>query len=70
MTTVEDRKNLIGEVLEAYPDKAKKQRSKHLGTKEENASDCGVKSNKKSVPGVMTTRGCAYAVQKAWFGGQ
>jgi nitrogenase molybdenum-iron protein alpha chain len=64
MTTVEDRKALVQEVLEAYPDKAKKSRSKHLNVTEEGASDCGVKSNKKSVPGVMTTRGCAYAGAK------
>ena len=64
MTTVEDRKGLIQEVLDAYPDKAKKRRSKHLNVTEEGASDCGVKSNKKSVPGVMTTRGCAYAGAK------
>ena len=64
MTTVEDRKALVQEVLEAYPAKAKKSRSKHLNVTEEGASDCGVKSNKKSVPGVMTTRGCAYAGAK------
>lgn len=61
MTYVEDNKELIKEVLEAYPEKAEKKRSKHLGVYEEGNSDCGVKSNKKSVPGVMTTRGCAYA---------
>ena len=27
-------------------------------------SDCGVKSNLKSIPGVMTIRGCAYAGSK------
>ena len=64
MTTVEDRKDLIQEVLDAYPEKAQKRRSKHLNVAEEGASDCGVKSNKKSVPGVMTTRGCAYAGAK------
>ncbi|MEM9506294.1 MAG: nitrogenase molybdenum-iron protein alpha chain [Cyanobacteria bacterium P01_E01_bin.35] len=64
MTYVEDNKELIKEVLEAYPEKAEKKRSKHLGVYEEGNSDCGVKSNKKSVPGVMTTRGCAYAGAK------
>ncbi|MGK7951524.1 MAG: nitrogenase molybdenum-iron protein alpha chain, partial [Xenococcaceae cyanobacterium] len=64
MTTVEKNKELIKEVLEAYPEKAVKKRSKHLGVYEEGNSDCGVKSNKKSVPGVMTTRGCAYAGAK------
>lgn len=65
---------LIAEVLEAYPDKAKKRRQKHLNvakapTEEETAegeflSDCAVKSNVKSIPGVMTIRGCAYAGSK------
>ncbi|NJK36912.1 MAG: nitrogenase molybdenum-iron protein alpha chain [Oscillatoriales cyanobacterium RM2_1_1] len=64
MSTIEERQQLIQEVLEAYPEKAAKKRSKHLNVTEEGASDCGVKSNVKSVPGVMTTRGCAYAGAK------
>ena len=52
MATVEDRKELIQEVLDAYPAKAKKNRAKHLNVTEADASDCGVKSNKKSAPGV------------------
>ena len=64
MTTVAQNQELIKEVLEAYPEKAAKKREKHLGVYEEGNSDCGVKSNKKSVPGVMTTRGCAYAGAK------
>ncbi len=64
MSTVEDKKQLIEEVLEAYPENAKKKRAKHLNVYEEGKSDCGVKSNIKSLPGVMTTRGCAYAGSK------
>ncbi|MDY7012653.1 MAG: nitrogenase molybdenum-iron protein alpha chain, partial [Cyanobacteriota bacterium] len=56
MATVEDKKQLIQEVLDAYPAKAAKRRGKHLNVHEEGKSDCGVKSNAKSVPGVMTTR--------------
>ncbi|MBD2163326.1 nitrogenase molybdenum-iron protein alpha chain [Calothrix sp. FACHB-156] len=59
-----DKKALLQEVLEAYPDKAKKKREKHLNVYEAGKSDCGVKSNIKSVPGTMTTRGCAYAGSK------
>jgi nitrogenase molybdenum-iron protein alpha chain len=33
MTTVEDRKALVQEVLDAYPAKAQKTRSKHLNIK-------------------------------------
>jgi nitrogenase molybdenum-iron protein alpha chain len=60
-------KKLIDDVLEVYPEKAAKKRKKHLGTIEadgEGNSSCGVKSNVKSVPGVMTVRGCAYAGSK------
>jgi nitrogenase molybdenum-iron protein alpha chain len=64
MTTTEEKKQLIQEVLEVYPDQAKKKREKHLNVFEEGKADCGVKSNVKSLPGVMTTRGCAYAGSK------
>ncbi|MBL3574812.1 nitrogenase molybdenum-iron protein alpha chain [Rhodovulum sulfidophilum] len=63
---------LIEEVLSAYPAKAQKKRAKHLNVaapapegETEIASKCDtVKSNIKSVPGVMTIRGCAYAGSK------
>ncbi|MBF0093272.1 MAG: nitrogenase molybdenum-iron protein alpha chain [Alphaproteobacteria bacterium] len=57
-------RKLIEEVLEAYPDKTKKRRQKHLNVAEAGKPDCGVKSNIKSIPGVMTIRGCAYAGSK------
>ncbi len=57
-------RQLIEEVLKTYPEKAVKKRSKHLGVFEEGKPDCGVKSNIKSLPGVMTIRGCAYAGSK------
>ena len=57
-------KQVIEEVLEAYPEKFAKRRAKHLGQFEEGKPDCGVKSNIKSIPGVMTIRGCAYAGSK------
>ncbi|HET9701997.1 MAG TPA: nitrogenase molybdenum-iron protein alpha chain [Burkholderiales bacterium] len=55
---------LIDEALSAYPEKAAKKRAKHLNVHEEGKPDCGVKSNIKSLPGVMTIRGCAYAGSK------
>ncbi|MCU0533092.1 MAG: nitrogenase molybdenum-iron protein alpha chain [Hydrococcus sp. Prado102] len=62
--TTLDKKQLIEEVLQAYPEKARKKREKHLNVYEEGKPDCGVKSNIKSLPGTMTTRGCAYAGSK------
>ncbi|MGO9770176.1 MAG: nitrogenase component 1, partial [Roseiarcus sp.] len=66
---------LIEDVLSQYPDKFAKRRRKHLAvakpTGEEDVggevhrlTECDVKSNIKSVPGVMTIRGCAYAGSK------
>jgi hypothetical protein len=67
---------LIEEVLSAYPDKFAKRRRKHLSvakpakdaTEEAEGggavTECDVKSNIKSIPGVMTVRGCAYAGSK------
>ncbi|ACA17918.1 nitrogenase molybdenum-iron protein alpha chain [Methylobacterium sp. 4-46] len=67
---------IIEDVLAAYPDKFAKRRRKHLSVAtpagaEETApaeetllTECDVKSNIKSIPGVMTIRGCAYAGSK------
>ena len=68
LETVEDikarNKELVEEVLKVYPDKTAKRRAKHLNAYQEGKPDCGVKSNIKSIPGVMTIRGCAYAGSK------
>ena len=60
----ERNKQLIGEVLEAYPEKSAKRRVKHLTSYDAGKGECAVKSNVKSLPGVMTIRGCAYAGSK------
>lgn len=57
-------KELVEEVLKVYPDKTAKRRAKHIGSYQSGKPDCGVKSNIKSIPGVMTIRGCAYAGSK------
>jgi nitrogenase molybdenum-iron protein alpha chain len=64
--TREQAQALIEEVLEVYPEKAKKDRAKHLMVNDktiEQSKKC-ITSNRKSVPGVMTQRGCAYAGSK------
>ncbi len=68
MTTLtrEQAQALIQEVLEVYPEKAKKDRAKHLMVNDktlESSKKC-ITSNRKSLPGVMTMRGCAYAGSK------
>jgi len=58
---------LINDVLEVYPAKAREDRAKHLdfadGGDGGESQKC-VTSNRKSLPGVMTIRGCAYAGSK------
>jgi len=63
--THEEAEALIEEVLEAYPESTRKDRAKHLsvGAGGGQPSKC-VTSNRKSQPGVMTQRGCAYAGSK------
>lgn len=64
---VDEAKQLIQEILEVYPDKTRKKREKHLTVFDASQSEkggCAVKSNIKSIPGVMTIRGCAYAGSK------
>ena len=64
--TNEETRALIQEVLEVYPEKAKKDRAKHLASNDpqvEQAKQC-ITSNRKSQPGVMTVRGCSYAGSK------
>ncbi|MDH4200390.1 MAG: nitrogenase molybdenum-iron protein alpha chain [Spirochaetia bacterium] len=64
MIAIEDGKKIIEDVLKAYPEKTKAKREKHLAVHQDDCSTCGVKSNVKSAPGVMTARGCAYAGSK------
>nr|WP_321443213.1 nitrogenase molybdenum-iron protein alpha chain [uncultured Cohaesibacter sp.] len=64
--TKEETEALIQEVLEVYPEKAQQDRAKHLAINDptvEKSSKC-ITSNRKSLPGVMTIRGCAYAGSK------
>jgi nitrogenase molybdenum-iron protein alpha chain len=64
--TKEETQALIAEVLEVYPEKAQQDRAKHLAISdpgEEKSKKC-ITSNRKSLPGVMTIRGCAYAGSK------
>lgn len=64
--TREETQALIQEVLEVYPEKAQKDRAKHLAVNNhdvEQSKKCII-SNRKSLPGVMTVRGCAYAGSK------
>ncbi|QOX77870.1 nitrogenase molybdenum-iron protein alpha chain [Trichlorobacter lovleyi] len=62
--TKESTEALIAETLSVYPEKAKKKRAPHIGANDQGSGSACVKSNKKTVPGVMSARGCAYAGAK------
>lgn len=63
MSVKNKNEELVENILNEYPDEAKKKRTPHLKNYEPGCS-CVVKSNKKSVPGLMTSRGCTYAGAK------
>ena len=62
--TKESTQAMIDDALSVYPEKAKKKRAPHLGVNDQGSGSACVKSNKKTVPGVMSARGCAYAGAK------
>ncbi|MDD5761508.1 MAG: nitrogenase molybdenum-iron protein alpha chain [bacterium] len=62
--TRESTQEMIDDALAIYPEKARKKRAPHLAPND--PTNCGncVKSNRKTVPGIMSARGCAYAGAK------
>ena len=65
----EEAEALIQEVLEVYPEKAKKDRAKHLMVNDKTITQSKkcITSNRKSVPGVMTQREASLAKPQAVF---
>ncbi len=66
LLTKESGETLIEDVLNVYSKEAADNRREHLymvGDKEEIKGSC-VAANKKSIPGLMTVRGCAFAGAK------
>ncbi len=62
--TKESTQSMIDRALEVYPEKAKKKRTPHLAPNDPASCTACVKSNRKTVPGVMSARGCAFAGAK------
>jgi nitrogenase molybdenum-iron protein alpha chain len=62
--TRESTQAMIDRTLEAYPEKGRKKRAPHLAPNDPGATSACVKSNRKTIPGVMSARGCAYAGAK------
>ncbi|MFA5294969.1 MAG: nitrogenase component I subunit alpha [Methanoregulaceae archaeon] len=52
----------LEEILGPYPEMVKKNRKKHLVVKDEAAACCPqIEANTRTVPGIISQRGCAYA---------
>ncbi|HPX61166.1 MAG TPA: nitrogenase molybdenum-iron protein alpha chain [Deltaproteobacteria bacterium] len=62
--TKESTEAMIKEVQAAFPEKARKKRGPHLGANNQGVAGACVQSNRKTVPGVMSARGCAFAGAK------
>ena len=62
--TKETTQAMIDKVLGIYPLKGQKKRAPHIAPNDQESGCASVKSNKKTVPGVMSSRGCAYAGSK------
>ena len=62
---IKESEEIVEDVLNIYPEKPRKNRQEHIGVNKKDAcGSCVAKSNLKSLPGVMTPRGCAYAGSK------
>jgi nitrogenase molybdenum-iron protein alpha chain len=62
--TKESTRAMIDASLEIYTEKARKKRVAHLAPNDQASGKSCVASNKKTIPGVMSARGCAYAGAK------
>jgi nitrogenase molybdenum-iron protein alpha chain len=62
-------KDLINDMLDDYPGKSMKKRRKHMLKKEDGAEKQNIQANQRTIPGIMTNRGCCYAGCKGVVGG-
>lgn len=51
----------IDELLEAYPTKVKRNRKKHIIVKDSSLARQEIEANTRTIPGIISNRGCAYA---------
>jgi len=60
-TKIEELALVKEEILESYPKKTLKNRKNHLLVKDSSKGKQKIDADTRTIPGVMTTRGCAYA---------
>lgn len=58
---IESTQNVIDEMMKIYPKKVAKDRRQHFAVKDSCATEQHIEANAKTIPGIMTNRGCAYA---------
>lgn len=61
MIKEEEMKKVVDTVLEKYPSKTFKNRKTHIAIKTKDDPNPVIQANSRTVPGVLTSRGCCYA---------
>ena len=51
----------LQEILDQYPSKVQKNRKKHIFIKRSEMESQEIEANTRTIPGIITNRGCAYA---------
>lgn len=62
--TVESSRKVISDMTVDFPPKAKETRLKHVVVKDSCEIDQRIEANQRTVPGILTNRGCCYAGSK------
>lgn len=61
---IEETKQVIEKTFSQYPEKVAKNRAGHILVKDKKAGHQEIEANAKTIPGILSSRGCAYAGAK------
>ncbi len=56
-----ESKKTVDKILDKYPAKVMKNRKSHILVKDSSLDEQEIMANSRTVPGIITNRGCAYA---------
>ncbi|HBR00973.1 MAG TPA: nitrogenase molybdenum-iron protein alpha chain [Cyanobacteria bacterium UBA11691] len=59
--SLEETQDSIAEIIEAYPKKVARKRSKHIVVRDPSIPEQEINANARTTPGIITQRGCAFA---------
>jgi len=62
--TIAHSKQVVEEMLQSFPKKTGEVRSKHVVVKDSCEVEQRIEANNRTIPGILTNRGCAYAGSK------